>query len=85
MPNTVSVSQRLKLSLSMNCLNNSVSSFAPDEVRDPVQLALSMSLVTRQRILDLHRSVPLPVRQILGVQDLGPCDLSGLDDQGIPE
>jgi hypothetical protein len=28
MPNTVSVSHRLKLSLSMNCLNNSVSSFS---------------------------------------------------------
>jgi hypothetical protein len=44
-----------------------------------------MSLVARQRIPDPHRSVPLAVGQILGVQNLRPCDLSGLDHQGIPE
>jgi hypothetical protein len=45
----------------------------------------SMSLAISQRILNPHRSVLLPVRQILGVQDLGPCGLGGLDHQGIPE
>ena len=39
----------------------------------------------RQWILDPHRSVPLSVGQILGVQDLGPCCLSGLDHQSIPK
>ena len=38
-----------------------------------------ISLAMRQWILDPHRSVPLSVGQILGVQDLGPCCLSGLD------
>jgi integrase len=45
----------------------------------------SISLVTRQRILHSHGSVPLPVGQIFGVKDLGASDLGRVDHQRIPE
>ena len=49
-PNTVSVSQRLKLPLSMNCLNSSVSSFISDVITRSSALSCSMRAFSRSEL-----------------------------------
>ncbi len=82
----VDCSQEINRKVDVYALDSSTGASGSCEIEMRAEVCpCSISLAARKGILHQHRSVTLSVGQILRVQNLGPCDLSSLDYQGIPE